>query len=378
MACMPICIACSLLACKMSKMSSSPSRILVIAPNWIGDAVMAQPLLALLVQQYPGQAIDVVAAPWVAPVLHAMPQVAEVLTVPFRHGALQLRERWRFAKILRARGYAAAYVLPNTLKFALLPWLARIRLRIGYKGEHRYGLINRMHVDDPVAPRAMVPYYAALAFAPAPQAPSALPRPRLEITQEAKSAVLQTLGLDQATPIVVFAPGAEFGNAKRWPSQHFAALAQLLAEANAATQILLLGSAKDQAVCDEIVQLVQLHATNAANVKSAQLVALAGKTSLDQALALIACAAAVVSNDSGLLHIASALNRPVIALYGSTDPDHAPPFADVAYSLSLRLACAPCKQRECPLGHHDCMEKMNPSMVWQPLRQILHDQHLAQ
>lgn len=356
-------------------MSTHAPRLLVIAPNWIGDAVMAQPLLALLAHQFPGQAIDVVAPPWVAPVLRAMPQVDTVLSAPFRHGALQLRERWRFAQVLRARGYAVAYVLPNTLKFALLPWLAGIKQRIGYKGENRYGLINRMHFDDAAKPRAMVPYYAALAFAPSPHAPGDLPRPSLQVEQQTIISVLQSLGLDHSKPVVVFAPGAEFGNAKRWPSKHFAALAALITQANQRTQILLLGSAKDQPVCDEIVQLFASNALVTSDVVR-QVHQLAGKTSLDQAVALVASAAAVVSNDSGLLHIASALNRPVIALYGSTDPDHAPPFADVAYSLSLRLPCAPCKQRECPLGHHDCMEKMPATMVWQPLQAILQNQVL--
>lgn len=357
-------------------MTSHAARLLVIAPNWIGDAVMAQPLLALLAQQFPGQAIDVLAPPWVAPVLRAMPQVDTVLTAPFRHGALQLRERWQFAQVLRARGYAAAYVLPNTLKFALLPWLAGIKQRIAYKGESRYGLINRMHFDDAAKPRAMVPYYAALAFAPSPNAPTDLPRPRLQIERPTIVSALQSLGLDSNSPIVVFAPGAEFGNAKRWPSKHFAELAALIAQANPRTQILLLGSAKDQPVCDEIMQLFASNVSIASNAVG-QLHQLAGKTSLDQAIALIASAVAVVSNDSGLLHIASALNRPVIALYGSTDPDHAPPFADVAHSLSLRLPCAPCKQRECPLGHHDCMEKMPATMAWQPLQVILQERALA-
>jgi heptosyltransferase-2 len=334
-------------------------RILVIAPNWIGDCVMAQPLLALLKQTYPSQPIDVLAPSWVAPVLRAMAEVDTVLETPFKHGALQLRERWRFARILRQRGYSAAYVLPNTIKFALLPWLAGIKKRIGYKGESRYGLINIMHHDDAAAPRAMVPFYAALANAPTATVPMQLPRPALQLSRMQINEVLSTLGLSAQHKLIAFAPGAEFGNAKRWPSAYFAQLANSILLSTPDAQIVLLGSPKDNAVCDEIkAACPSVHH-------------LAGKTTLAQAIALIASSAAVVSNDSGLLHIASALNRPVIALYGPTDPDHAPPFSDIAHSLSLRLACAPCKQRECPLGHHDCMQKLSSEMVWQPLQGIL-------
>jgi heptosyltransferase II len=341
-------------------MSGLP-RILVISPNWIGDAVMAQPLLQLLKKHHPDWPIDVLAPTWVAPVWRAMAQVDTVLESPFRHGALQLRERWDFAKQLRQRGYAAAYVLPNTLKFALIPWLAGIPRRIGYRGEMRYGLLNVMHHDDPDAPRAMVPFYAALAAAPVSDVPSVamLPRPALRVTKEQHDQILGQVGLAKERRLVVFAPGAEFGPAKRWPETYFAQLAQIILAAYPDRQVVLLGSGKDKAVCQEIV--------NAAP----QVRNLAGITTLEQAVGLIAGADAVISNDSGLLHIASALNRPIVALYGPTDPAHAPPFSDVAKSLSLYLECAPCRQRECPLGHHHCMRNMTPEMVWAPLKSML-------
>ena len=332
-------------------------RTLVISPNWIGDAVMAEPLLQLLRRQQPQRAIDVLAPAWVAPVWRAMAAVDTVIEAPFRHGALQLAERWAFAGQLRERGYADAYVLPNTLKFALIPWLAGIPQRVGYRGEMRYGLLNVMHHNDKKAPRAMVAFYAALAAAPsAAYAPvSDLPKPVLSVTATQISSVMAENGLRDNAPVVIFAPGSEFGSAKRWPTGHFAALAALIHRAQPKAQIVLLGSAKDRAVCEEIV------------ASAPAVVNLAGVTSLTQAIALIAQSQAVVSNDSGLLHIASALNRPLVAIYGPTDPDHAPPFSDVAASISLRLACAPCRQRECPLGHHDCMQKITAEMVWRPL-----------
>ena len=335
------------------------ARTLVISPNWIGDAVMAQPLLQLLVRQHPERPIDVLAPPSVAPVWRAMAEVDTVLETPFRHGALQLRERWRYAQVLRRRGYADAYVLPNTLKYALIPWLAGIPRRVGYKGEMRHGLINTMHHDER-PPRPMVAFYAALAESPQAPLRAGVPRPAMRVTPDTMAQVCARHGIGIGRALVVFAPGAEFGAAKRWPARHFAALAREVLAADPSAQIALLGSPKDKQAGDEILALAP----------DARIVNLAGATKLDEAIALIARAAAVVANDSGLLHIASALNRPVIALYGPTDPDHAPPFSDMARSISLRLDCSPCKQRECPLGHHNCMEQMDAPLVWEALRQI--------
>jgi len=353
-------------------MKGASLRTLVIAPNWIGDAIMAQPLLTLLKQQHPERPIDVVASPWVASVLAVMPEVDTILTTEFKHGALQLRARWNFARKLKARGYAAAYVLPNTLKFALLPWMAGIPRRIGYKGESRYGLINYMYHDQ-VPPRPMIPFYAALAQAVgiAPSMSQPLPKPRLYVAEDVSAAVIKRLGLPLDQDVVVFAPGAEFGSAKRWPTRHFSSLAQRILLHTPTTTILLLGSGKDHAVCDAIFHTLCDEANETHPTFQHQLHNLAGKTTLDDAIALIAAARAVVSNDSGLLHIASALNRPVIGLYGPTDPNHAPPCSDSASALSLHLPCAPCRQRDCPLGHGDCMEKMDSAMVWAELLPML-------
>jgi heptosyltransferase-2 len=348
-------------------LSSRQDRALVISPNWIGDAVMAQPLLQLLKAQHPERPIDVLAPAWVAPVWRAMAEVDTVLTAPFRHGALQLRERWQYARMLRRRAYAAAYVLPNTWKFALLPWMAGIPKRVGYRGEMRYGLLNAVHRNDRRAPRPMVTFYAALANEPSAVAPlpDALPRPRLNVGPKQRHAALAVAGLPSGSPLIVFAPGAEFGPAKRWPTSHFAELAKLVWAEYPAARVALLGSGKDREVCAEIEAIVP------------QVNNLAGVTSLDVALALIAEAAAVVSNDSGLLHIASALNRPVVALYGPTDPQHAPPFSDVATSLYLALDCAPCRQRVCPLGHHNCMRQLAPQLASAPLLAMIASRQAA-
>jgi len=342
-------------------MSEQP-RSLVISPNWIGDAVMAQPLLRLLKQAHPERAIDVLAPPQVVPVWRRIGEADQVMVTPFRHRALQLGERVRTARRLRKQGYEAAYVLPNTLKYALIPWLAGIPSRVGYKGEMRYGLVNVMHHDD-LPPRSMVPFYAALAQDPGLAPPAGLQRPSLIVAGEETEAICRRLNVALDRPLVAFAPGAEFGIAKRWPPAHYGTLAAQVVRTLPGVQVALLGSPNDRATCE----LVQQHAGSAAG----SVLNLAGQTSLDEAIALVAQTTAVVSNDSGLLHIASALNRPVVALYGSTDPDYAPPLSEVAKVISLRLECSPCRQRECPLGHHDCMNKMSVERVWRELEPIL-------
>lgn len=345
----------------MTTNSPERMRILIVSPNWIGDAVMAQPMLQLLKQRHQSCVIDVIAPGWVAPVWRAMREVDTVIESTFRHGVLQFRERFRMAKELRKRRYSSAYVLPNTLKFALIPWLAGIGHRVGYLGEMRYGLINEIHRDERTTQRSMVAFYAALAAPPVATAPvsAVLPRPTLLLSQQRITETFLQLGLQSDHPLIAFAPGAEFGAAKRWPATYFARLAGMILERHTDAQIVLLGSGKDKPICEEIAAVEP-------NVRN-----FAGVTSLDQAIALLASSKAVVSNDSGLLHIASAFNRPVVAIYGSTDPNHAPPFSDIAKSIYLNLDCAPCKQRECPLGHHHCMRQIIPEMTWESLAPML-------
>ena len=173
------------------------ARTLVISPNWIGDAVMAQPLLQLISKLHPARAIDVLAPPSVAPVWRAMIDVDTVLESPFRHGPVQLRERWKFARLLAARGYQDAYVLPNTLKYALIPLFAGIGRRVGYKGEMRYGLINVMHHDD-TPPRPMVPFYAALAEDPHAALRARVPRPSMRVADDTMKEVARRHGIEVA------------------------------------------------------------------------------------------------------------------------------------------------------------------------------------
>ncbi|OYZ00407.1 MAG: lipopolysaccharide heptosyltransferase II [Polaromonas sp. 28-63-22] len=326
----------------------------VIAPQWIGDAVMTEPLLRRLHAR--GERLTVGALPWVAPVYRAMPQVAEVIEFPFAHGGLQFRARRTLA--LRLQGqFDTAYVLPNSLKSALLPFLASIPRRVGYLGEARIGLLTH-RLKNPKTRPPMVAFYSALSG----DTDLASDRPQLHIGDAQIEYTLRELGLWRGG-YYVFAPGAEYGPAKRWPARHFAELAARLD-----APVVLLGSGKEAALCDDI-------ATPVNTARAGQCHNLAGKTSLAQALSLIAGSKATISNDSGLMHVAAALGVPQVAIFGSSSPLHTPPLSDKAVVLWLKnepayqppLDCAPCFARECPLGHTRCLTDISAAQVLQKL-----------
>jgi len=332
------------------------NRTLVIAPQWIGDAVMTEPLLRRLHAR--GEHITVGALPWVAPVYQAMPQVAQVIEFPFAHGGLQWRARQQLARQMRGQ-FERAIVCPNSVKSALLPFLADIAQRIGYLGEARVGLLTHRLKNPPKAQRPpMVAYYSALSG----QSDTAADQPQLQVDPLALAHTLQSLGL---TPqgYGVLAPGAEYGPAKRWPVAHWATLAGQLA-----LPLLLLGSAKEAELCQQIMD--QAHGGGTPG-QTLRLRNLAGQTTLVQALHLLAGARWVLSNDSGLMHVAAGFGVPQVALFGSSSPLHTPPLNARAQVLWLKsdphyqpaLDCAPCFERVCPQGHTRCLQDITADRV---------------
>jgi heptosyltransferase-2 len=321
-------------------------RSLVVAPQWIGDAVMSEPLLARLAAR--GERITVAALPWVAPVYRAISQVGDVIELPFAHGRLDWAARRRVAGELRGR-FDMAYVLPNSLKSALIPWLARIPLRLGYAGESRFVLLNR-RLPNPAGRPPMVAFYSALAGDPA----CACERPLLKFPLEVLEGAARSADVE-AGAYWAFAPGAEYGPAKCWPAERYAELARMLHERHG-LPVLLLGSGKEAALCEQIA----VAAPGACRV-------LAGKTSLIDAMALIAAARGLVSNDSGLMHVAAAFSVPQVAVFGSTSPEHTPPLNPRAQVLwlkeELQLDCAPCFDRVCRFGHTRCLTGVSAPRV---------------
>ena len=329
-------------------------RTLIVAPNWIGDAVMAQPLLALLKASEPKRPLDWLAAPHILPVGAAMTEIDRLIEAPQRHGQLQLRARWTLARKLGHAGYDRAYILPNSAKSALIPWFAGIRERIGYRGESRSALLT--HSPDSVARRApMVEHYARLANIGGAAAPASIPQPLLH-AEPARAATVRAQLQIPPGPIIILAPGAEFGPAKRWPARHFAALADRLTESWPQVQVVLVGSMNERPIATEITTM------SAGPVRN-----LCGETALGDAFALLADADGVVSNDSGLMHVAAAFGRPQAAVFGSSDPHHTPPGSARAQVLWLQLDCSPCFARECPLGHTACLTQIAPETVFEAL-----------
>ena len=349
---------------------------------------MAQALLRRLKRTEPDCEIHMLAPAWTLPVASRMAEVDEVLDLPFRHGELHLRRRWRLGRDLRQAGYSRAYVLPNSFKSALLPFFARIPARIGWVGEARWLLLTDCRRLDPAALPLMVDRFANLAD------PCAEPKiaghdrsplegeqakqgrspslsvwggsredlPHLTVDKKSLPATLSSLNLNQPEKLLALCPGAEFGPAKQWPPAHFAAVATAMAEQGWA--VYLFGSAKDRAATAAVT------AAMSPSLR-AQCHDLAGRTDLSQAIDLLSLSSAVVSNDSGLMHIAAALGRPLVALYGSTSPDFTPPLTSQVAVLHTDIECRPCFQRQCPYGHLRCLTELSPQRAIAALQELI-------
>ncbi|MBH2731804.1 ADP-heptose--LPS heptosyltransferase RfaF [Serratia marcescens] len=342
-------------------------KILVIGPSWVGDMMMSQSLYRTLKAEYPSAEIDVMAPAWCRPLLARMPEVNQALAMPLGHGALGLGERRRLGRALRANRYDRAYVLPNSFKSALVPFFADIPQRTGWRGEMRYGLLNDVRVLDKAAFPLMVQRYLALAYDKgriqrADDLPQPLLWPQLQVSDEEIADTTAAFNLTGSRPIVGFCPGAEFGPAKRWPHYHYAALAQRLIESG--YQIALFGSAKDHEAGEQIRAALQEDARDFC-------LNLAGKTQLEQAVILIAACRAVVSNDSGLMHVAAALNKPLIALYGPSSPDFTPPLSDKARVIRLISGYHKVRKGDAEQGYHQSLIDIQPQQVLDALTPLL-------
>lgn len=335
-------------------------KILVIGPSWVGDMVMSQSLYITLKQQYPNCQIDVIAPIWCKPILERMPEVNQAITMPFGHGEFNLSGRRELGRSLIANQYSHAFVLPNSAKSALIPWFANIPKRIGWKGEWRYGLLNDIR-NNKKSFQYMVERYVALAHSKNDMINSTslggletLPIPRLSINKQSQITTLNKFALTTENKIIGMCPGAEFGPAKQWPTKHYATVAQQMAKNG--YQVWLFGSEKDRDTTLSIRSQVSIELQD-------KVTSLAGETSLIEAVDLLATCHTVISNDSGLMHVAASVGCRVIGLYGSTSPNYTPPLAKDVHILHTNIECRPCFKRECPLGHLDCLKKLSPNRV---------------
>ena len=349
----------------MNSKPSSARRILVVGPSWVGDMVMAQSLFLALKAQSPDVQIDVLAPAWSRPLLDRMPQIDQAIDLPFAHGELGMRRRYKLGRELRSRQYDQAILLPNSFKSALVPCFAGIPLRTGWRGEMRSWILNDCRVLDAEQLPLMVQRFLALALPANAELPAALPEPipvpQLQSDPVRVAAAMQTFELSHSPAILALCPGAEFGDAKQWPAQHYAAVAA--EHLSAGGQVWLFGSANDRPVTDDIV--AQIPAADPSRCHN-----LAGRTSLAQAIDLLSVAGAVVSNDSGLMHIAAALHRPLVAVYGPTSAAFTPPLTDRVELLSTDIECRPCFKRRCPYGHKRCLTELSPLRVIKALQRL--------
>ncbi len=324
--------------------------------------VMAQTLFIALREQHSDVSLDVLAPAWSEPLLAAMPEVDEAITMPLGHGQFSLGVRRRLGRQLRGR-YEQAIVLPNSWKSALVPWFAGITQRTGWRGEMRYGLLNDLRRLDSARFPAMIQRYVALAQSAdaAPRDFAAITKPRLVVADAKREQFKEKFSINSSRPLLALCPGAEFGPAKRWPEAHFAAVATARIEAG--DQVLLLGSGNDVPVTRAIHQQIRPDLQDAC-------LDLAGKTSLGEAILAMSLCAGVVSNDSGLMHIAAALGRPLVAVYGSTSTRYTPPLGSQVATLSIPVDCGPCFERECPLGHYKCLTGLQPQRVVRALEAL--------
>jgi len=356
---------------------------LLIGPSWVGDMVMAHSLVQRIVEGDPGAHIQMVAPPATAAIAERMEEIKQVHRLAVAHGEFGLGARWRLGRQLSSQHWDHAIVLPNSWKSALVPWFARAHKRTGWRGEARYGLLNDSKALPKTELALMIERFLALANLDEATVAKPYPRPSLRIDHRQQAQLITEFELVGDGHSVALCPGAQFGDAKQWPAQHFAEVA--IACISRGFEVWLLGSPADREICAEIARrsadwVVQTGRQKLESLPSgvARVVDLCGRTSLLAAVDLLAAAAVVVANDSGLMHVACAVDTPAIALYGSTSPKFTPPLHQQAKVISLvtldegarRLDCQPCFERTCRFGHTNCLAELPPKAVLKELAQL--------
>lgn len=342
----------------MVTMNAGAKRILVVGPAWVGDMVMAQSLFITLKQQYPKTLIDVVAPAWSKPLLRRMPQINTAFSLPVGHGKLQLRQRWKLGRQLRSNQYHQAIVIPRSYKAALVPWFTKVPVRTGYKGESRYGIINDMRPLDKSVLTQTVQRYVALGLPANASFPPPIPEPKLTVDTHNRDRLVSKLELNDVSKVIALLPGAEYGPSKRWPIERYRELAQRLSAIG--HPVWVFGSDKERSIGEQIC-----------TGSSENIVNLCGRTALEDVIDLLSLVNVVVTNDSGLMHVAAAVGSKIVAIYGSTTPAYTPPLTTKAQVLYENLDCSPCFKRQCPLGHTLCLKNINVERVINAVNQII-------
>ncbi len=328
---------------------------MIVGPSWVGDMVMAQALFKTLREREPDCTIDVIAPQWSLPIIERMPEVRRGIGLPVGHGDFAFGVRRDLGKALRQENYDHAIILPRSFKSALVPYFSAAKVRTGFRGEMRYGLLNDIRSLEKSALDQTVKRFVALGLSSG-QVPQNIPQPSLSINSENQQRLISELGLDISKPVIALMPGASYGPAKCWPLEYFRELAAKLTEEG--NQVWVLGGAGDKAAGEQI----------SAGIDSAK--NLCGVTRLEDTVDLLAMCRTAVTNDSGLMHVAAASGIHVIAMYGSSSPGYTPALTDKKTIHYLNMECSPCFKRECPLGHLKCLRDIGVDAVLVSVRQL--------
>lgn len=330
-------------------------KILIVAPAWLGDMVMGHSLIQVLKNQHPNAEFAILAPKSTLTVTELMPEIGQRFVLEDGHGEFSLKRRWQLAREIRKERFDAAYVLPNTLKSAIIPFLAGIPRRVGWKGEGRYFLLNDLRHGVKTLP-LMVERYVALGDPPGQfKAGDAFPCPRLVVPEALREQVIEKFQLRRPGKILTLSPGAAFGPAKKWPAEYFAAVATAMIDEG--IQVWIIGAKNEVDAGNEIIAIEP-------RVRN-----FVGETSLLEMAALLSLSDQVLTNDSGPMHIAASLDKPVIAIFGSSSPGFTPPLGDKICILEKNdLSCRPCFQRTCRFGHYACLREIRPDQVLKALK----------
>ncbi len=314
--------------------------------------VMAQSLYKALVLHSNPVEIHVVAPLWSRDLLLRMPEITRIHGLDVAHGEAGLKKRYLMGKYMRKERYSKALVLPRSFKSALIPYFAKIPIRVGELGESRYGLINHVLISN--KDKHLPTSCNYLRFADVNADITQVKKnyaPKLTVNQQNQQILLKRYQFTRTRPLIACMVGAEYGPSKQWPADHFARLINMLTDQG--LDVCIFGSGKDVVIAEKIQRLCRHPVYN-----------LCGKTSLLDAVDLLAVCDVAVTNDSGLMHIAAAVDLPVVAMYGATSPSYTPPLHPRARIFHMKLACSPCWQRSCQYHHYRCLTDILPGDVF--------------
>lgn len=336
-------------------------RLLIRSTNWIGDAIMTTPAVRAIRRNFPNARISMLAKPWVAPVFAHSPHVDEIIVFDAGGRHAGVFGTLRLAKDLRKGRYDAAILLQNAIEAAIIAFLAGIPRRIGFDTDGRRLLLTHpVRRTKAIKAIHQTGYYLKILEG----AGMTAGRPTLELhldpADTRRAAQMRAeFGIAPGRPLIGLNPSATFGPAKQWFPERYAALGDLLNKQLGAL-ILIFGGPSDRELGRTITGLM-----------SAPAIDLSGRTSLGEAMALIDRCTAFVTNDSGLMHVAAALGTPLVAVFGSTNWTTTSPFSDTSRIVRVPIACSPCMQPVCPLGHMNCMRQVSVAMVADAVKDLI-------